>query len=58
MTEQEALDCEHEYEAVPYVQNLYRCRKGCDYFVRSLGTLEEVRAIEQRRRERGTAGVA
>lgn len=56
MTEQEARDCEHEYEAVPYAQNLYRCPKGCDYFVRSLRTLEEVRATEQRRREASEAG--
>ena len=56
MTDQEARDCEHEYEAVSYSRNLYRCPKGCDYFVRSLGTLEEVRATEQRRRERRATG--
>ena len=55
MTEQEARDCEHEYEAVSGHQNLYRCPKGCDYFVRSLDGLEHVRATEQRRRERKRA---
>jgi len=49
VNDQEAHDCDHDWQPARDV-NVYRCTKGCDYFLRSLKTLAEVRAIQQRKR--------